>query len=332
MPTDMDRLTSRSPPRRSRCCSRRRFSPRRRLHAGRRHRRQHRDVQHRQRRAAAGPAVPRCRSDRRHQRSRAARLGGGGAIAPATFLDWRKMATSFDVMSVYRDAHLQRDADDGRAGAAARARDVDHVLRRAGRVAASSAATFTPEDAEPGRGQSIVLSYGFWQRHFAGTPDVVNQTRAAQRPALHDRRRDAGHGEFSRTRATSGCRRPTTCRAAGPDGGSARTARRALPARHRAPQGRRRRSQQANAELTTISDQLAKQYPEESSNFIGIARPLQDQLVGSARTPLAGAARRRRLRAADRGRERREPVDGARHGAGARAGDPRGDRRRSIDV
>jgi ABC-type antimicrobial peptide transport system permease subunit len=44
--------------------------------------------------------------------------------------------------------------------------------------------------------------------------------------------------------------------------------------------------QQANAEMTTISDQLAKQYPEESSNFIGIAKPLQDKLVGSAKTPL----------------------------------------------
>ncbi len=44
--------------------------------------------------------------------------------------------------------------------------------------------------------------------------------------------------------------------------------------------------QQANAELQTISDQLGKQYPEESSNFIGIATPLQDRLVGSARTPL----------------------------------------------
>src|SRR4029078_3643441 len=28
-------------------------------------------------------------------------LGGGGAIAPATFVDWQKMSTSFDAMSVF---------------------------------------------------------------------------------------------------------------------------------------------------------------------------------------------------------------------------------------
>src|SRR3954470_24254880 len=29
------------------------------------------------------------------------RLSGGGAVAPATFVDWQKMATSYDVMAAY---------------------------------------------------------------------------------------------------------------------------------------------------------------------------------------------------------------------------------------
>lgn len=33
-------------------------------------------------------------------------IAGGGAIAPATFVDWRKMATSFDVMSVFGSARM----------------------------------------------------------------------------------------------------------------------------------------------------------------------------------------------------------------------------------
>src|SRR3954464_6316950 len=28
-------------------------------------------------------------------------IAGGGAVAPATFVDWRKMATSYDAMSVF---------------------------------------------------------------------------------------------------------------------------------------------------------------------------------------------------------------------------------------
>ena len=32
----------------------------------------------------------------------------------------------------------------------------------------SSAAASRSEDSEPGRNQAIVLSFGFWQRQFAG--------------------------------------------------------------------------------------------------------------------------------------------------------------------
>jgi putative ABC transport system permease protein len=42
----------------------------------------------------------------------------------------------------------------------------------------------------------------------------------------------------------------------------------------------------ANAELETIGQQLARAYPDTNSNFIPLARPLQEVLVRSARTPL----------------------------------------------
>ena len=42
----------------------------------------------------------------------------------------------------------------------------------------------------------------------------------------------------------------------------------------------------ANAELETIGQQLARAYPDTNSNFTPLARPLQDVLVRSARTPL----------------------------------------------
>src|SRR4051812_7832244 len=100
-------------------------------------------------------------------------LAGGGAIAPATFVDWRKMATSYDEMAVYAGRTYNVTPT---VGEPARVRgtmvstkffDVLGVSPILGR-------TFTSDDAEPGRGQNIVLSFGFWQRQFAGKADVIN--------------------------------------------------------------------------------------------------------------------------------------------------------------
>jgi len=211
-------------------------------------------------------------------------IGGGGAIAPATFFDWRKMATSYDVMAVFATRIYNVTPTTGEPArlrgtlASTTFFDVLGVSPILGRG-------FMPQDSEPGQGQSIVLSYGFWQRQFAGKPDIVNEqvrlngqpytivgvmpatvnfpeTSNFWLPAAHDVPSCSGPNADPRGQRGAHCLRGIGRLK---DGTSL---------------------QQANAELTTISDQLAKQYPEESSNFIGIARSLQDRLVGSARTPL----------------------------------------------
>ena len=211
-------------------------------------------------------------------------IGGGGAIAPATFFDWRKMATSYDAMAVFATRIYNVTPTTGEPArlrgtlASTTFFDVLGVSPILGRG-------FTPEDSEPGQGQSIVLSYGFWQRQFAGTPDIVNQSVRLNGtpyaivgvmpatvnfpensnfwlPAAYDAPSCSGQAADPRGQRGAHCLRGIGRLK---DGTSI---------------------QQANAELTTISDQLAKQYPEESSNFIGLARSLQDRLVGSARTPL----------------------------------------------
>ena len=85
-----------------------------------------------------------------------------------------------------------------------------------------------------------------------------------------------------------------------------------------------------NAELTTISDQLAhgvsRRIVELHRRRPVAAGPARGRRAHAA----ARAARRRGLRAAHRGGERRQPAHGARHRAGARAGDPRRRRRRPL--
>ena len=101
-------------------------------------------------------------------------IGGGGAIAPATFFDWRKMATSYDVMAVFATRIYNVTPTTGEPArlrgtlASTTFFDVLGVSPILGRG-------FMPQDSEPGLGQSIVLSYGFWQRQFAGKPDIVNE-------------------------------------------------------------------------------------------------------------------------------------------------------------
>jgi putative ABC transport system permease protein len=208
---------------------------------------------------------------------------GGGAIAPASFLDWQKMSTTIETMSTYTPRIFNVAPASGEpermrgAMASTRFFDVLGVSPILGRQ-------FTRNDAEPGQGQNVVLSYGLWQRYFSAAPDVINQTvrlngqpytvvgvmpatlnfpQNAQFwiPAPYDVPSCGGPGD-PRGQRDQHCLRGIGRLKAGTS------------------------LQQANAELTTISDQLGKQYPEASSNFIALATPLQDRLVGSARTPL----------------------------------------------
>ena len=208
-------------------------------------------------------------------------LDGGGAIAPATFFEWQK-ASSFESIAVYGTRTFNvtpATGDPARLRGATTSTSFFDVLGTSPLLGRG----FTREDAEPGRGQSAVLSFGFWQRQFAGDPNVVNQTMrvngeaftivgvmpAAMNfpenvnlwvPAAHDAPA-CGPGD-PREQRDMHCLRGI---------------------------GRMRESvsiQQVNAELRTVSDQLAQRYPESYSNFVGIATPLQDRLVGSARTPL----------------------------------------------
>jgi putative ABC transport system permease protein len=210
---------------------------------------------------------------------------GAGAIAPATFVDWQKMATSFDAMSAYATRIYNVTPQTGEP---ARVRgtvastaffDVLGVSPILGRG-------FTKEDSEPGRHQAIVLSFGFWQRQFAGQLDVINQqvrlngqphTIIGVMPATLNFP-DTSNFWVPASFDVPGCGGPAT-----QDPRNQRGAH-CLRGIARIKEGVS--LQQANAELTTISDQLGKQYPEESSNFIGVARSLQDRLAGSARTPL----------------------------------------------
>jgi len=94
-----------------------------------------------------------------------------GAIAPATFLDWRRLSTTLDTMAAYRQRTFNVALASGEPERVAGASTSSTFFDVLG-VAPILGRQFTRDDAEPGKGQNVVLSYGFWQRRFAGSPDV----------------------------------------------------------------------------------------------------------------------------------------------------------------
>jgi putative ABC transport system permease protein len=90
------------------------------------------------------------------------------------FLDWKKQNHSFEDMSLYGWGHDMNLSDSGRA---------DHVI---GVPTESNffsllgarplhGRTWAPGEDEPGKDNIAVLTFGLWQSHFAGDPNIVGR-------------------------------------------------------------------------------------------------------------------------------------------------------------
>jgi putative ABC transport system permease protein len=206
--------------------------------------------------------------------------GGATAIAPANFVDWRRMARSFSVMAVYRPRTFNVSTGTGEPERLQGAQTSSTFFDVLG-VTPIRGRSFTADDAEPGRA-SVILSYGLWQRRFAGA-DVVGRamrlngepfTIVGVMPAAFNFPQAA---EFWTNAAYD-------LPPGGP--GDPRENRGGHYLRGIARLNNGVSLEQANAELLTITEQLKTQYPDTNTNFTTQAASLQEQLVGSSRTPL----------------------------------------------
>jgi putative ABC transport system permease protein len=95
-------------------------------------------------------------------------------ISPANFLDWQERNTVFADMAAFYDTRLNL-TDSGEPEEVAgqyltlNAFDVLGAQSMLGR-------TFEPADAEPTRQNSVLLSYGLWQRRFGGDMNIIGKT------------------------------------------------------------------------------------------------------------------------------------------------------------
>jgi len=96
------------------------------------------------------------------------------AVSPANYLDWKRQSRSFAVLSPYTwdDANLTGNGEPERiiiTRAAANFFDVLGAKPMLGRV-------FLPEDERVSKNQTVVLSYGLWQRRYGADPAIVGKT------------------------------------------------------------------------------------------------------------------------------------------------------------
>jgi putative ABC transport system permease protein len=103
-----------------------------------------------------------------------AQTSGHDSVSPADYQDWKNQNNVFDYLAAINwwGVNLTGSGEPERAQAFQvtpnffAALDVKPVLGRA----------LLPDDDQPGNDQIVALSYGLWNRRFAGDPDIVGKT------------------------------------------------------------------------------------------------------------------------------------------------------------
>ncbi|HKX29607.1 MAG TPA: ABC transporter permease, partial [Blastocatellia bacterium] len=106
--------------------------------------------------------------------SRPSEAGDHNVVSPTNFVDWRRLARSFESMSLYEGwlpAFNESEQTTQLVGAEVSS-DFFDVLG----VAPQLGRTFRPEDEQAGRDPVVIVSYGFWQRRLGGASDVIGKS------------------------------------------------------------------------------------------------------------------------------------------------------------
>src|SRR5207237_4944243 len=98
-------------------------------------------------------------------------LGPGMSVSPINFQDWKRASTSFERMSLFRTDEYTIGTIDPpvRALGAQVSADLFPMLAASpelGRV-------FSQAEDAPGAAATMVLTHGFWMRHFGGDPNIA---------------------------------------------------------------------------------------------------------------------------------------------------------------
>ncbi|MCI0486654.1 MAG: ABC transporter permease [Blastocatellia bacterium] len=95
------------------------------------------------------------------------------SVSPGNFLDWQKQNTVFEQMTAINGAafNLIGRGDPERL----RGQRITHGCFAMLGVQPQIGRDFLPEEDQPGHNEVVILSHGLWQRRFGGDPNILNQ-------------------------------------------------------------------------------------------------------------------------------------------------------------
>ena len=243
-------------------------------------------------------------------------------FAGPDFIDWKTQNSTFQDMTLFG---WQTDRNLSGRG------EPDHVLTLSAEanffsllgVTPLLGRTFAPGEDQPGKDEVAVLSYGLWQSHFAGDPKIVGQTLSL------NSKKYTVIGVMPET-----FRYPTRVQLWIPlDMDSKTLGQRGSHSTQAI--GRLKPGvtlQKAQADLTLIASRLEQQYPDSNYKVGAYVVSLHEDLAGKVPLLVAGDALGGRPGAADRLRQRREPVALASGGAAEGDGGARRTRRIPMEA
>jgi putative ABC transport system permease protein len=201
------------------------------------------------------------------------------SVSPANYLDWRAQNHVFETMAIYQGDSLSLTGrEQPEALSAARVSADFFPLLRARPLLGRA---FVAGEEEPGHDDVVILSHALWQSHFGSNPRIVGQQ------VVLDGRRHTVVGVMP-AEFRLPIWYPTTVQLWKPLAWTA--AERAVRGNHnysvvaRLKPGMDRRL--AQAEMDTLSDRLARQYPEDDKGWGAVVLPLHDNQVGEVRPAL----------------------------------------------
>lgn len=198
-------------------------------------------------------------------------------VAPANFVDWQRDNRVFSTIGASRNRSLNLTAKGAEPERLLTGQVTAGYFTTLG-VAPQLGRAFTAEEDTPGGGHVVVLSDALWRRRFSADPKVVGQTITLN---------DEPYTVIGIA--------PATMRL--PSSETELWVPMALSPEEAAGRGNHHMSvvarlkpgvtlEQARAEMQSIAQRIAAAYPAEQTGFTTNVRPLSEDIVGDARTPL----------------------------------------------